>query len=496
MRIPEEHLPYALFKGGLLGQICMKDKSCPYKKFTNSTKCWGYEEGCNDWGNRFLKPECPEKAPYGWVPEGEDQIGQWWLQGDFGYVKSVRDSIQPFCEPETETDSSLYCSENTRFCKGKNLYIDFTRIRFSENTNRFQEDIFREGEIGGHCRLNKNLFTKNGEHKSPLQSWYAELENYRALPFQVPSENHCDIVINKPTILMKLDAGVNLYHHYCDFLNLYASLHVNGSFSNDVEIIVWDVTELHYGELFYDSWKAFAKSGQFTYLKSFEGKKLCIKDFMFPLLPRMRYGLYYNTPLIPGCRTTGLFKAFSKFLIHRLNITSRGPMRNKIRITLLERKTPFRRIVNQAEIVKALKTVSEYDINVVDYSFRDLPFLKQVEISHNSDLMMGMHGAGLTHMLFQPDWASIFEIYNCEDPDCYKELANLRGLDYNTWENDEKLVRGNEVHPKTGDRHAKFANYAFDVDEFMRIVRMAVEKIKRNPSFIEARRKKFERDEF
>lgn len=41
---------------------------------------------------------------------------------------------------------------------------------------------------------------------------------------------------------------------------------------------------------------------------------------------------------------------------------------------------------------------------------RDLPFLKQVEISHNSDLLMGMHGAGLTHMLFQPDWASIFEM--------------------------------------------------------------------------------------
>lgn len=40
-----------------------------------------------------------------------------------------------------------------------------------------------------------------------------------------------------------------------------------------------------------------------------------------------------------------------------------------------------------------------------------MPFLEQVEISHNSDLLMGMHGAGLTHMLFQPDWASIFEMY-------------------------------------------------------------------------------------
>jgi protein O-GlcNAc transferase len=43
---------------------------------------------------------------------------------------------------------------------------------------------------------------------------------------------------------MKIDASVNYYHHFCDFFNLYASLHINstdaGMFSRDVHILVWE----------------------------------------------------------------------------------------------------------------------------------------------------------------------------------------------------------------------------------------------------------------
>lgn len=49
---------------------------------------------------------------------------------------------------------------------------------------------------------------------------------------------------------------------------------------------------------------------------------------------------------------------------------------------------------------------------VIDASlFRDVPFLEQLKITHNSDIFIGMHGAGLTHLLFLPDWAVIFELW-------------------------------------------------------------------------------------
>ncbi len=36
---------------------------------------------------------------------------------------------------------------------------------------------------------------------------------------------------------------------------------------------------------------------------------------------------------------------------------------------------------------------------------------------------VGMHGAGLTHSLFLPPWAAVFELYHCEDRGCYSDLA-------------------------------------------------------------------------
>lgn len=37
-------------------------------------------------------------------------------------------------------------------------------------------------------------------------------------------------------------------------------------------------------------------------------------------------------------------------------------------------------------------------------------FREQLKVIQNTDVLIGMHGAGLTHMLFLPDWASVFEL--------------------------------------------------------------------------------------
>lgn len=74
-----------------------------------------------------------------------------------------------------------------------------------------------------------------------------------------------------------------------------------------------------------------------------------------------------------------------------------------------------------------------------------MKFRDQLEISRNTDILIGMHGAGLTHLLFLPKWATIFELYNCDDPACYRDLARLRGVNYMTWEKSDKIVPEDEV---------------------------------------------------
>uniref|UniRef100_A0A915PVB1 Uncharacterized protein n=1 Tax=Setaria digitata TaxID=48799 RepID=A0A915PVB1_9BILA len=101
-----------------------------------------------------------------------------------------------------------------------------------------------------------------------------------------------------------------------------------------------------------------------------------------------------------------------------------------------------------------------------------------------------MHGSGLTHLLFLPDWAAVFELYNCGDVDCYLDLARLRGIKYFTWtKNDKVFPTGAGTHPQTGEPHQKFQNYRFDRDEFRRLVLMQVEYVRRNPAYVTELRK-------
>ncbi|XP_023239423.1 EGF domain-specific O-linked N-acetylglucosamine transferase-like [Centruroides sculpturatus] len=77
---------------------------------------------------------------------------------------------------------------------------------------------------------------------------------------------------------------------------------------------------------------------------------VCFKDVVFPLLPRMIFGMYYNMSLIPGCYKSGLFHAFSKHVLHKLNIKQDEYSGKKIIITLLSRATTFRQILNENEV--------------------------------------------------------------------------------------------------------------------------------------------------
>lgn len=53
---------------------------------------------------------------------------------------------------------------------------------------------------------------------------------------------------------------------------------------------------------------------------------------------------------------------------------------NKVRVTLLSRRTKYRNILNEEELKKELKKDSQLDVSVVVYK-PSMPFLEQVEVS-------------------------------------------------------------------------------------------------------------------
>nr|CAG4639012.1 EOG090X02IK [Daphnia magna]SVE82963.1 EOG090X02IK [Daphnia magna] len=450
--------------------------------------CWGYETNCPQHLG-YSNAHCPGDHK-GWVSSKNQQLQTFINQADFGFVKQQILSKTTMCEPTADGESLLECSSYLQFCRGKNLYLDFRDLPARKESFRYKMDVLKKGQIGGKCKLDKSRLHSEATHQSPLQSWAPEIQHFEELSDMVNEESQiCDVFIDKPTFIMKIDATVNMYHHFCDFFNLYTSLHVNGThskmFSRDINILIWETYTYHSN--FGITWSAFTQNPLMN-LRTFQGKRVCFREALFPLLPRMIFGLYYNTPIVWGCKESGLFHAFSKFILHRLKIPKRTAIdqvvKPKIKILLLSRNTQYRRILNEQALLDALRlSPRQYSVKRVEFT-HETDFRHQLRVIQDTDIFIGMHGAGLTHLLFLPDWAAVFELYNCGDEHCYADLARLRGIHYQTWTNHVKLQPQDEGHhPSDGGPHAKFTNYSFDKEEFLRIVDLAADHVANHPAY-------------
>ena len=212
----------------------------------------------------------------------------------------------------------------------------------------------------------------------------------------------------------------------------------------------------------------------------------------------MLYGLFYNTPISRNdCQRSGLFKAFSDFIINRLSIPIYEKTNSKkIKVTILARQTRHRRILNLSKLEQILLEHGGFEVTIAPFT-HTFNFKRQLEIIQNSDILVGIHGAGLTHMLFLPDWAVVFELFDCEDPSCYRDLAKFRGIKHISWTEMDKIYP--EVKASSPNENpevsAKFTNYAFDPPEFLKKIIEASDFVKNHAKFIEKEeRKAFHRE--
>ena len=287
---------------------------------------------------------------------------------------------------------------------------------------------------------------------------------------------------------MKIDATVNMYHHFCDFLNLYSSLLLNSTldpdlaFTRDIRVLIWE--NQAYRSAFEPVFNAFTRYPILN-LADFAGQKVCFEKAVFPLLPRMLFGLYYNTPFANDlCSGSRLFKAFSEFIPYRLGIDLPTVTSRRLKVTILNRKTPYRNIVNLQEMVDVL--LPNYDVTVANFTHQRPPYKHQMAAIRQTDILVGLHGAGLTHMLFLPDWAVVFELYDCQDPECYRDLARLRGLKHMTWTEVDKMSGVPSKHDPSydiGTARAKFQDYFFDPEAFSRRIEEARRYVVNHPVF-------------
>jgi len=93
------------------------------------------------------------------------------------------------------------------------------------------------------------------------------------------------------------------------------------------------------------------------------------------------------------------------------------------KIYISRQKAKRRKIINEEDVIAVLKK-HNYKVIIAE----ELSFTEQVVLFSNAKAMIGLHGAGLTNIMFMPFDSKVMEIRNNDwssQPLCFWKLANL-----------------------------------------------------------------------
>jgi protein O-GlcNAc transferase len=110
-----------------------------------------------------------------------------------------------------------------------------------------------------------------------------------------------------------------------------------------------------------------------------------------------------------NCGESVLLRTFSRRVLHFYKVADNSPRSaRQLVVTLIDRRGN-RRLLHKAEYVDALKTkFPSVLVRLVD--FAELEFAEQVRVAHSTDILVGVHGAGLTHGMFLPPNSAVVEL--------------------------------------------------------------------------------------
>lgn len=123
------------------------------------------------------------------------------------------------------------------------------------------------------------------------------------------------------------------------------------------------------------------------------------------------------------------------------------------RVYITRKNAKFRKIINENDI---FPMIIKNGFQVVDMD--ELPFGKQVEIMLNSEMLISLHGAGLSHMMWMIDGAKVMEVRARGDShnNCYFSLAS--DLDFKYY-----YALADRVEPY---KLTQISNFIIDKNEF------------------------------
>lgn len=147
-------------------------------------------------------------------------------------------------------------------------------------------------------------------------------------------------------------------------------------------------------------------------------------------------------------------EAFRHFVLNRFEIPDNHAIKcHELRITIIWRRDYVahprnpsghvaRQIANEEEVWKAAKE-ADYRAIVNGVQLDRLDFEAQLKLIVNTDILIGLHGAALSHILYLPSTSGVIELfpfYVSAGNAHFQAMAKWRRLPYMTWCNTDKSL--------------------------------------------------------
>jgi hypothetical protein len=166
--------------------------------------------------------------------------------------------------------------------------------------------------------------------------------------------------------------------------------------------------------------------GESVYVKHLPAGKVCFKQFA---LVHPSYSSGLGVPLMTNkgaCANSDHLQEFKKHVLHSFDVpristsalsASSGEQQVHVALVLrgdymahprLKAVTAKRKISNEKEVVAALQALPGMQVDIV--RLEQLSMQEQLRKIHEADVVVGVHGAGLSHVLFMHDGAKVVEI--------------------------------------------------------------------------------------
>jgi len=155
-------------------------------------------------------------------------------------------------------------------------------------------------------------------------------------------------------------------------------------------------------------------------------------NFPFIVIDKNKKYLIKNLLISPHPAPSGnyiepLIKNISKKLKKEFKNEKNHEQENRLKIWVSRQEASIRKEKNFKELSVLLK---KFGFQIVN--FEKLNFSEQVKLASNSVILAGLHGAGLTNMIFMNEGTSVLEVRSSIDfkNNCYFSLASALNINY------------------------------------------------------------------